>query len=193
MILPWEIMEMVDKTRFTSWDGLELQTWYFIEKNIHCIISRFTVYISLHENDKYTHGSWILWVWCFQIFAHLRISTSFTTPFGGFPVSKNPMRSRGASERIPASWRCVEIEGKLGEEPSKKHEDPPIESMTMHTNRSLKSPTPQNCSRNIGFHASTGRDSGFPSGAGAVICSWLDPSKKHHPHSLNLTVDAPEN
>lgn len=137
---PWEIMEMVDKTRFPSWDGLKLQTWYFIEKNIHCTISRFTVYISLHENDKYTHGSWILWVWCFQIFAHLRISTSFTTPFGGFPVSKNPMRFRGASERIPASWRCVEIEGKLGEQPSKKHEDPPIESMTMHTNRSLKIP-----------------------------------------------------
>ena len=52
---PWEIMEMVDKSPFTSWDGLKLQTWYFIEKNIHCIISGIGMfpYIYHHENQPF--------------------------------------------------------------------------------------------------------------------------------------------
>ena len=193
---PWEIMEMVDKTRFPSWDGLELQTWYFIEKNIHCIISHrihgidtIFPYVKMVDNvDKYTHG--YSEFGAFDFFPSTKSTSNDSVGFCRVKTNAIYM-CLWADSSILATWTdSIETLSKLGKAWRKKH----VWKHSTAYKSLIKNPgIPKTAPETSVSNASTGRDSGFPSGAGAVICSWLDPSKKHHPHSLNLTVDAPEN
>ena len=117
-------------------------------KNIHYIISHrihgiyIFPYMKMVDNvDKYTHG--YSEFGAFDFFPSMESTSNDSV---GFAASK-PMRFICASERIPASWQSELTAldlcrnwGKLGEKPSKKTWRPTYESMTMHTNRSLKIP-----------------------------------------------------